>query len=462
MSELDQKIETPIDRDQESWHVLQDLVDAGRRQELNSFLESLSSGETARAISRLSSETQNKLLVLLSPEEAAELIEDLPDAQAVDLIEELPEEQAAAIVDEMTSDQQADILSALDRDDAESILEQMDPEEAKDARALMEFGEDTAGGIMVTEFLRYPQTTPVRAVLDDLRLNAETYSHYDVLYAYVVDEQNKLVGVVRLRDLLLAPNDTPVQKLMTDKIIKVGVDTGLDDLEDIFERYEYFGLPVVDSQNHLLGILKRASLREALEDKADKRFLAASGILGGEELRSLPQRVRTLRRLSFLILKIGLNLVSASIIGLYSDTLEAAVALALFLPIISDLGGVSGNQSLAVSIREMALGVITPRDYFLVFWSEAKVGLSLGVLMGLILGSAAALWRENIVLGLVVGAALMLNTLIAVTVGGVLPLLLKRLKVDPAVASSGILTFVTDACGFFFVLSFASLVISRL
>jgi len=439
----------------EHWEVLKEIVDAREVDRLNTYLDNLSSGDTARAISRLDEETQNKLLVLLDPEDAANLIEDLPEAQAADLIDDLPDEQAAAIVEEMPSDQQADLLKALPHEEAEGILKEMDPEEAQDARFLMNYPTDAAGGIMVTEYLQYSINFSVRGVLDDLRNHAETYSHYDVLYAYVVDEQDRLAGVVRLRDLLLAPNDTQVGTLMSPNPIKVAATSNLEELSEIFDKHEYFGLPVVDEQGHLVGVVKRTSLQEALENRADKSFLAASGILGGEELRSLPARVRTLRRLSFLILKIGLNLISASVIGIYADTLEAAVALALFLPIISDLGGVSGNQSLAVSIRELTLGLIKPKDYLLVLVNEAKLGVFLGILMGILLGGVAVLWKQDITLGAVIGVALALNTLIAVCFGGIVPLVLKGLRIDPAVASSGILTFVTDACGFFFVLSLA-------
>lgn len=451
----EQTTEVDLTPPREHWEVLKEIVDSRNVGRLNSYLDKLSSGETARAISRLDQDTQNRMLVLLDPGDAADLIEELPDAQAADLIDDLPDEQAAAIVEEMPSDQQADLLSALPREDAEAILKEMDPEEAQDARFLMNYAPDTAGGIMVTEFLKYSEDIPVRGVLDDLRHHAETYSHYDVLYAYVVDQQSRLTGVVRLRDLLLAPNDTKVVTLMSPNPVKVTTSSGLEELSQIFEKHEYFGLPVVDDHGLLMGVVKRSSLQEALETKAEKSFLAASGILGGEELRSLPKRIRTLRRLSFLILKIGLNLISASVIGFYADTLEAAVALALFLPIISDLGGVSGNQALAVSIRELTLGILKPKDYLLVLLNEAKLGVLLGILMGILLGGVAVLWKHNFTLGVVVGVALALNTLIAVCFGGTVPLVLKRLRIDPAVASSGILTFVTDACGFFFVLSLA-------
>jgi len=176
----------------------------------------------------------------------------------------------------------------------------------------------------------------------------------------------------------------------------------------------------------------------------------------------MPLLVRSGRRLSFLSLNIFLNIAAASVIVLYQDTLAAMIALAVFLPIISDMSGCSGNQAVAVSIRELALGLVRPREFVRVLVKESSLGVMNGIALGLILGVVAVLWKKNLYLGLVVGAALGLNTLVAVTLGGLLPLVLKRLRVDPALVSGPLLTTVTDMCGFFFTLYFATALLSRL
>ena len=176
----------------------------------------------------------------------------------------------------------------------------------------------------------------------------------------------------------------------------------------------------------------------------------------------MPLLRRSGRRLSWLSINIILNMVAASVIALYQDTLAAAISLAVFLPIVSDMSGCSGNQAVAVSLRELSLGLVRTKELLRVLLKEASLGVINGIALGTLLGSVAFLWKGNWALGLVVGSALALNTIVAVSLGGLLPLVLKRFKMDPALVASPVLTTVTDMCGFFFVLSFASLVLGRL
>lgn len=446
----------------QSWEILKGIIDAKDRKRLTEYLDDLSSSDTARAISRLDQDSQNALLNLLDPGDAADLIEELPDAQAKDLIEDLTDVQAAAIVDELPSDQQADILQSLPPQDAEAILQEMDPEEAKDARQLLSYSPNTAGGLMVTEFLAYSDHFTINQIIEDLRKNAEKYSTYDVFYAYVIDSHKKLKGVVRVRDLILNQGHIQVENIMIKDPVFVNVRASLEELQDLMDRYNFFGIPVCDNQGRLVGVVRKTSVSEASVEEAEKSFLQASGILGGEELRASPMRERVTRRFTVLIIKIALNLVSASVIAAFYDTLSSVVALAVFLPIISDLGGSSGNQAVAVSIRELALGLIRPVDFLNVVFHETKLGMILGVGLGMILGLVAFFWKGNPYLGFVVGLGVASNTVISVLVGGVLPLALKRLKVDPALASSAVLTTVTDGFGFFFVLLLATFLLPQL
>jgi magnesium transporter len=176
----------------------------------------------------------------------------------------------------------------------------------------------------------------------------------------------------------------------------------------------------------------------------------------------MPLWLRSRRRLAWLSLNIVLNVVAASVISVYEDTLQAVIALAVFLPIISDMSGCSGNQAVAVSIRELSLGYVRPGEVLRVWGKELAVGAINGALLGLLIATVAWLWKGQAMLGLVVGTALALNTMVAVSIGGLVPLVLKRFGKDPALASGPILTTVTDMCGFFFVLGFASLVLDHL
>ncbi|MEM8734443.1 MAG: magnesium transporter, partial [Planctomycetota bacterium] len=207
---------------------------------------------------------------------------------------------------------------------------------------------------------------------------------------------------------------------------------------------------------NLLGVLQRTDVDQAWIEQQDKSFLKRQGIVSGEEIRSLPLGVRSRGRLMWLSLNIVLNLLAAAIISHFEGTLATAIALTAFLPIISDMSGCSGNQAVAVSIRELMLGLVKPSDVFHVWRKEITVGLINGVCVGILLGCIAWIWKGSPVLGAVVGVALMLNTLVAVSIGGVVPLFLRSIGRDPAVASGPLLTTITDMCGFFLVLSLAS------
>ncbi len=219
---------------------------------------------------------------------------------------------------------------------------------------------------------------------------------------------------------------------------------------------------MVDADNKLLGIVLPEAVEEANKKLSTKQFLGLSGIVGGEEFRSMPLLSRSGRRLSWLSLNIILNIAAASVIALYQDTLAAVIALAVFLPMVSDMSGCSGNQAVAVSMRELSLGLVRPAEILRVLKKEISLGLLNGLVLGLLLGAVAYLWKGNLFLGLVVGGSLALNTIVAVCLGGLIPLALKQMKLDPALVSSPLLTTVTDMCGFLFILSFASMLIDKL
>jgi len=458
----DAMTELKIESIHEPWKRLAELAAAGQPNALAEFLDAMPPWEQARAMSRLSEDDRTAALALLPPERAADLVEIVSVTQAVDMIDAMQPDQAAAILEKTRSDVQADVLAELRTDEANAILGLLDPREAAAARRLAEYPPQTAGGVMVTEYLAYYHSLNVADVLDDLRANAEMYKDYRVQYAYVVDTQGKLRGVLRLRELLFSPRNRSLDDVMLDAPLSVKHTDTLDELRQFFNAHNFFGVPVVDDQQRLVGIVERSILESAVSKESATMFMKISGIIGGEEIRTMPLYVRSGRRLSWLSINIGLNLIAASVIAMYTDTLQAAIALAVFLPMISDMSGCSGNQSVAVSMRELATGLVRPKEIGRVMVKEASVGIINGIVLGLILGGISILWKANPWLGLVVGAALACNTVIAVVLGGTLPLILKRLKLDPAMVSGPILTTVTDMCGFFFVLSFAQVILEKL
>lgn len=443
------------------WERLHRLVESSDAHGLDAYLKTLNPAETARAISRLSQEDQTQLLTLLSPADAADVLEDVSDEQAAELIDDLPPERAAAIVDAMESDQQADVLSELDAEEAEAVLQRMRPSEAEDVRRRLQYPADTAGGIMITEFVAYPSTSTVGDVFDDLRKHRQRYSDYDIQYTYVTSSTGVLLGVLQLRNLLFANPLEPITDVMRPDPVCVSAATPLEELQQLFAEHRFLGVPVTDAGAVLLGVVQSRAVQDAVNERAGRTFLAFSGI-GREELRTLPLVARSSRRLSWLSINIVLNVLAASVIALYQETLARAVILAVFLPIISDMSGCSGNQAVAVSIRELTLGLVKPRELLHVFVKEISLGIVNGAALGALLGGVALLWQGNPYLGLVVGVSLALNTILAVALGGVLPLLLRRAHFDPALASGPILTTVTDMCGFLILLSLATALLPKI
>ncbi len=442
--------------------ILRELIATDNSVELTKFIDTLSPSETARAISRLTEKERLHLLNLLSPEDAADVIEDIPDVQAADMVEDLSSEQAAAIMEELSSDHLVDVLGEMNEDASQAILEKMDKEDAEEARRFLDYPPDCSGGIMISEFLAYKTNDTIQDVLDDLQANRKEYLDYHVQYFYVIERENKLAGVLRIHDILFPDRGTRLSQVMISPPFSVSDKASLAELQDFFEKHHLFGVPVVNDEQQLLGVVLPEAVEEAINKRKTKNFLSLSGIIGGEEFRTMPLLSRSGRRLSWLSMNIVLNIIAASVIALYQDTLAAVITLAVFLPMVSDMSGCSGNQAVAVSMRELSLGLVRPAELLWVLAKEAKVGIINGLVLGLLLGGVAYFWKGNIWLGVVVGGALAANTLVSVTLGGMLPLVLKRLKFDPALVSSPLLTTVTDMCGFFFVLSFAAAVLPKL
>jgi len=436
-------------------------LDAGEPLAVQEYVERIPKPEIPRLITLLDDDRKQILLTILEDEHVAELFQWLDDAHAADLIEDLPVEEAARIVEEMESDHRADVLNEIDDDQAEAILSEMDPEEARDARRLMEYDEDTGGGLMVTEFVQYPQDMKAGDLIADLRDHASAYFDQGIQYIYVCADSGRLVGVIRMRDLLFSSWEAPLSRIMIVNPICVFETTSLDEIDATFERFPFWSLPVLDSEGRMVGVVRRSDIEEAQEEASERTFLRFSGIIGGEEIRSLPLRERAMRRLSWLCVNAVLSLLAASVVLLFEGTINQVFILVFFMPVIANLSGCSGNQAVAVSIRELAVGLIQPQDFIIVWRKEFYVGLINGLAIGGILGLVALIlsvtvWHSSPIIGPVIGISFLLNTVIAVSLGGLIPLGLKYLGADAALGAPPILTTLTDMCGFLIVLSLAT------
>lgn len=439
---------------------VKEAVDARDAAAIEALLDPLPLSGKMRQLLALSPEDQDLLLSLVSAEVAAELVEEATAATASELVERMEVSRAAEVLEELDSDLQADVIGDLDQEDADAILAALDPEDAADVRRLVAYDDETAGGLMVAETFSFPDTATVGAVLRGLVSEDEDFERYRGQHPYIIDEAGRPVGVVSLRGLLTSKRSDKLTSIMAEPI-RVHVSTTLDELQDLFDDNNFLGLPVVEDDGSLVGVVSRSAVDAAALERSENESLKRQGLVG-DEVRAMPLWFRSRRRLAWLSANIVLNIIAASVISAYEETLAAVIAIAVFLPMVSDMSGCSGNQAVGVTMRELSLGIVQPKDAFRVWLKEVSVGVINGLALGVLIGIVAFVWKGNPYLGLVIGLALAINTVIAVSIGGVVPLLLKRFKQDPAAASGPLLTTITDMAGFFLVLSLATLMMPLL
>lgn len=448
--------------DEDAWERLETLVDQDDAYALADFFQMLPPGDIAYAVHHLDSDRRPRLLSQLASvdvEIAADIFEHLADEQSATLIEELPPREAAAIVEELPSDDQTDIISELDEDDADAILAEMSPNEAAEVRKRLVYDPDTAGGLMIAEYLAFPDTTEVGGVIRALRQIVDEGEGYEARYLFVTDQAEKLVGLITMRSLILSPTHQSVSEIMRTDYTAVPADTSLDDLEDIFDRHDYAVVPVIDHDGALLGVIQHVAVEEALNERSEEASLRRSGIVGGEEIRSMPIGARVARRLMFLMPILVLLMISASMIALFEETVGKLPILAAFLPVVAGLAGSGGTQAVAVTMRELTLGIIKPRDFFLVLWQEVSVGFINGLTLGICLGGIVFVWQNNLLLAAILAISLPITICVSVAVGGAVPLIVKRFGVDPAMIAGPLVTTVVDVCAFVTVLALATMAI---
>lgn len=440
---------------------LESLAEQGRFAAIAEIVAAAHSQDAADALRSLETDQIAAVVVLLNPDHAADVLEDMPDDLAGDILEAIQPIQAAEIVTELVSDEEADILQELSEERQDAIIRHLDREQADIAREMLAYAEDTAGGLMQKEFLAVPvelSATNARHALQTIAENESDFYPYS--YIYTVDGEGRFRGVLGLRALLFAQPHTPIKSLVTEDATFARPETTAEELMRMFRRTDLLSLPVVAQDGRLLGIVTQEDAQQFEKEESDEELLRFTGIVGGEEVRDMPLPARAGRRLLWLVVKMALNIVPAAVVAAYTRT-PAFLILAPILPIISDIGGSGGSQAIAVTIRELAQHRIKTSDYAWVMAKEVGVGLVNGLVLGALLGIGAyvASGEHGIVIGVVVAIATALNTLLAVVIGGLMPIILRRLKIDPAVASGPILTMVTDTCGFFLVLALASMLI---
>ncbi|HRR25185.1 MAG TPA: magnesium transporter [Acidobacteriota bacterium] len=400
--------------------------------------------DQAEVFEELSEEERRKLLPNLSPELTADILEELDSEEAAELIEALPVAKAARIVEEMEPDEAADVLAELAPSRAEALVSALeDPDEV---RPLLLHPEESAGGLMTSEFVALRRRMTAQEAINTLRAWApRTDTAY---YLYVVDRNNKLCGVVSLRQLVVADPNTPIMEIMDPDVIAVQDDTDQEEVARIMSRYGFLAVPVVDKEGHLVGVITADDIFEVIEDEATEdiqRFGGAEPLDRGY-LETSPLTI-TKKRVGWLLLLFLTATLTGTVIRLFQADIETVAALVVFIPLLIGTGGNAGSQTTATVIRALAVGEITTKDAFLVWWQEARVGVLLGLAMGTVAFIRAITWEPNPRLAATVALATVGVIVWATFVGAVLPILAARFKIDPAAVSGPVMSTLVDATG---------------
>ncbi|MGI8956502.1 MAG: magnesium transporter [Chthoniobacterales bacterium] len=404
----------------------------------------------------------------LDPDETGALLRQLPAKKVAAALAEVEEDRLPDFLGTFDTAQLAKILAFVAPDSAADLLQQLSPatrretlsrmpvEFAEGVRKLLRYPEDTAGGVMTNRFIALRDEMTVEEVRELLRDRAQEERTEDIAYLYVTDADQHLVGVVSLRDLVFRRAERRMHEIVNRDVKFVRVDTDQENLVQQFERYHYLGLPVLDADGRLMGAVKASDVLEVAAKEATEDMQLMVG-LSGEEHTSTPWQQSIRGRLPWLYINLATAFLAAFVVGLFENTIARWTALAIFLPIVAGQGGNAGMQTLTVIIRDLALGEISPGDGRRALLKEITLGLLNGLAIGLAVGLIGWLWKGSILLGVVAGAAMLLNQLAAAAAGVMIPLGLKTVRLDPALASSIFLTTVTDVAGFFFFLGLASL-----
>ncbi|KPK22779.1 MAG: hypothetical protein AMJ70_05095 [Dehalococcoidia bacterium SG8_51_3] len=435
---------------------IQDLVEQDNQQAAIELLSQFRPGDQGEVIEELPIETQQEILTTLPPKEAAEILEHLEPEDVAKVSEGVDSSVLSDILDEADSDITADILRQLPEEQAQDVLGEM--EEAAEVIPLLQYPDDSAGGRMILEYLVVKDYATTADTLDTLRQQEPEVK--DIRSVFVVDAEEHLVGELSVARLALARPKTMVRDIMDSDIIFVTSETNQEECARVMEHYNLYQLPVVDKDRRLVGVIRSEDIIDVIEEEATEDMYKLAGIPGERVFGPLSISMRN--RLPWLSINLITTFLAALVISIFESTIARVVTLAVFLPVVAGQGGIGGTQTLTLVVRSMALGEISRRGGFRLLGREISLGLIHGILLGVAVAVVAFIWKGNYMLGAVLGMAMVGNMVIAGLTGAGIPLLLTRLRIDPAVASAVVVTTCTDVVGFFLFLGLATALVSFL
>jgi magnesium transporter len=430
------------------------MVDLVRSGELATFVRrahDFEPADLADVLTALDEEERVAVVQALPPELSSQALAELPeDAHAEHTLAALSPERAAEIVEELEDDDAADILRELEPQTQERILQEV--EDPTEVVRLLRYDEETAGGRMTAHLVTVRDTATAAEALEEIRRQAEEVEEF--YQVFVVDGERRLVGILPFKSLVVSRPDRPVHEFMAPADISVKPNLDQEEVARLMARYNLPSVAVVDDSGRLLGRVTFDDVIDVVEAETTEDLLKFGGVDPDEDLGGgWGETVRS--RLPWLSINLLTASLAAGVVYFFRGTLDRTLALAVWMPVIAGMGGNAGTQALAVTVRRLALGLIPPNLFLRVVAKELLVGMTNGVALGAIVGTAAALLGEGPTLGIVVFLAMAGNLLVAGFAGAFIPIVLERSGVDPAVASSIFVTAFTDVCGFMLLLGLA-------
>ncbi|MFN8493196.1 MAG: magnesium transporter [Caldilineaceae bacterium] len=443
----------PIDIGGTREHVLQ-LIESNNYDEAVKLLRSLHAVDSAEILTTLDQDQQAAMVERLHAPELAEVFEQMSEGDMAEVAQHLDTEELAEVLDEMEADSAADLLGELEPQEAAEVLEQMD--EAAPVASLLSYPDDSAGGIMN---LPPPSLRRYMTVAGAIKFLKQHYHDAsEIFYLYVLDRDGRLIGVVNLRALVLAESTQTIEEIMSRDVIWVRVDMDQEEAAQILSRYSLMAVPVVNEEEKLVGIITVDDVVDVIEEEATEDIYRLAQVSERSEIFS-PIRQAVPSRLFWLAVNLGTAFLASGVAAMFSQTIALVPILAAFMTIVAGQGGNAATQTMTIVIRSLALGEISIGEAWPVLWYEFLVGLLDGLAIGAMVGITAWLWQGKWMLGVIISIAMLGNMLVAALAGVLIPMVLKWMRVDPALASGVIVTTFTDCCGFGFFLGLATYLI---
>jgi len=436
---------------------LQELLQGDDIQPAIDLLDGMHPADQADLYEALDEDDQPKVLALLSGEGIAHLLSHLEDEQRRSVVDKMPRATLARVLDASDFDVAVDILHSIPPAEAVMTLSQMHT--AAEVTPLLAHADESAGGLMTRGYIAVHRDMTAGEVIDFLR--ATKPAAEEAYYLYVLDAANHLEGVVNLRQLIVSAPETRLEDVMEREPIAVAVETDQEEAANLMQHYRLRSLPVVDEAGVLSGVITSDDIIDVIQDEATEDMYYIAGLPGDDSLQA-PLQLSARKRIPWLMVSLATSFMAGAVVALFEGTIEQAAALVVFMPIIAAQSGSAGIQTVTIVVRGIALHELEAAEAWRVLRKEIALGVIRGVLFGVLVGAAAYLWQGEPAWGLVVGGAMLLNMIVAGLLGMLIPMTLRALKFDPAIASGILLVSFTDILGFVMLLGFGALAIDQL